>query len=65
MPLGRLTSTDIDLLRTALTSGWTGEEASDAELALGAGPLRTDPDLWRHLVTQAEHYLARLFPTAS
>ncbi|AFD27532.1 hypothetical protein [Deinococcus gobiensis] len=65
MPLGRSASTDTDLLRTALTSGWTGEEAHDAELALGAGPLRTDPDLWRHLVTQAEHYLARLFPTAS
>ena len=65
MNLGLSGSTDTDLLRTALTSGWTGEEASDAELALGAGPLRTDPDLWRHLVTQAEGYLARLFPTAS
>ena len=65
MNLGLSGSTDTDLLRTALTSGWTGEEASDAELALGAGPLRTDPDLWRYLVTQAEHDLARLFPTAS
>ena len=65
MLLGRSASTNTDLLRTALTSGWTGEEAHDAELALGAGPLRMDPDLWRHLVTQAEHDLARLFPTAS